>query len=98
MIDNAGKLISPNNICNVLNNDKSPITRKTVSKYISYFENSFMFYKAKRYDIQGKKYLTNNDKYYLCDMGLNMRLMGLKYGLRFGDRKYCLFRASKKRV
>lgn len=78
MIDNAGKLLSPNNICTVLNNDKSQITRKTVSKYISYFENSFMFYKAKRYDVQGKKYLTNSDKYYLCDMGFKYAINGTK--------------------
>ena len=69
MIDNVGNLLSPNNICASLNKDESTITRKTVSKYISYFENSFMFYKAKRYDVKGKKYLINNDKYYLDDIG-----------------------------
>lgn len=61
MMDNIGNILSPNNICNCLNNDKVNITRKTISKYLNYFENSFMFYKAKRYDIVGKKYLSNID-------------------------------------
>lgn len=54
MMDNIGNILSPNNICNCLNNDKVNITRKTISKYLNYFENSFMFYKAKRYDIVEK--------------------------------------------
>lgn len=78
MIDNVGNLLSPNNICASLNKDESTITRKTVSKYISYFENSFMFYKAKRYDVKGKKYLINNDKYYLADIGFKYSINGTK--------------------
>ena len=48
MMDNIGNLLSPNNICKTLNNDQREITRKTVSKYIGYLENAFLFYEAKR--------------------------------------------------
>ena len=78
MIDNVGRLLSPNNICKALNNDKSLITRKTISKYISYFENSFMFYKVKRYDFNGKKCLISNDKYYLADIGFKYAINSTK--------------------
>ena len=54
MMDNIGNLLSPNNISKTLNNDRSEITRKTVSKYIGYLENAFLFYEAKRYDLKGK--------------------------------------------
>ena len=54
MMDNIGNLLSPNNICKTLNNDQREITRKTVSKYIGYLENAFLFYEAKRYDLKGK--------------------------------------------
>ena len=67
MMDNIGNLLSPNNICKTLNNDQREITRKTVSKYIGYLENAFLFYEAKRYDLKGKKYLENNSKFYLCE-------------------------------
>lgn len=83
MMDNIGNILSPNNICNCLNNDKVNITRKTISKYLNYFENSFMFYKAKRYDIVGKKYLSNIDKYYLSDVVFRYAINGtrnLDYG------------------
>lgn len=78
MMDNIGNLLSPNNVCNCLNNNKSSITRKTVSKYIEYFCNAFLFYEAKRYDLKGKKYLENNSKYYLSDTSFRFAINGNK--------------------
>ncbi len=78
MLDNVGKLLSPNNISVALNKDGSSITRKTVSNYLSYFENSFMFYRGKRYDLKGKRYLSSGDKYYLCDIGFKYAINGTK--------------------
>lgn len=78
MLDNVGKLLSPNNISSALNKDGSSITRKTVSNYLSYFENSFMFYRDKRYDLKGKRYLSSSDKYYLCDIGFKYAINGTK--------------------
>ncbi len=78
MMDNIGNLLSPNNISKALNNDKSEITRKTVSKYIGYLENAFLFYEAKRYDLKGKKYLENNSKYYLCDSSFRYAVNGTR--------------------
>ena len=56
MMDNIGNLLSPNNISETLKNDESEITRKTVSKYIDYLENAFLFYEAKRYDLKEREY------------------------------------------
>lgn len=78
MMDNIGNLLSPNNISKSLNNNKSIITRKTVSKYIDYLENAFLFYEAKRYDVRGKKYLENNSKYYLCDSSFRYAVNGTR--------------------
>ena len=83
MMDNIGNLLSPNNICVALNRGKSEITRKTVVKYISYLENAFMFYEAKRYDLKGKKYLETNKKYYICDASFRYAINGTK-NLDFG--------------
>lgn len=78
MMNNIGNLLSPNNICKTLKNDQSEITRKTVSKYIGYLENAFLLYEAKRYDLKGKKHLTNNSKYYLCDSSFRYAVNGTR--------------------
>ncbi|MCC8059282.1 MAG: ATP-binding protein [Clostridiales bacterium] len=78
MMDNIGNLLSPNNVSKALKNDQSEITRKTVSKYIGYLENAFLFYEAKRYDLKGKKYLENNSKYYLCDSSFRYAVNGTR--------------------
>lgn len=78
MMDNIGNLLSPNNVCNCLNNSKSSVTRKTVSRYIEYLCNAFLFYEAKRYDLKGKKYLENNCKYYLSDTSFRFAINGTK--------------------
>lgn len=43
-----------------------------------YLCNAFMFYKIKRYDIKGKKYLETNDKYYLVDLSLRYCILGTR--------------------
>jgi len=65
-------------ITKILNKDESEINRKTVNKYISYLENAFLFYEAKRYDLKGKKYLSNNNKYYLCDSSFRYAINGTR--------------------
>lgn len=78
MMDNIGNLLSANNISTTLHRNDSDITRKTVAKYITYLENAFLFYEAKRYDLKGKKYLARNSKYYLCDAAFRYAVNGTR--------------------
>ena len=59
MMDNSGNLNSHNNIANVLDANKGPTNHVIVGRDISYLRDAFVFYEAKRYDIKGKKYITN---------------------------------------
>lgn len=91
MMDNIGNIISPNNVCNVLNKNGSKITRKTVSKYIDYLEKAFLMYEVKRYDLRGKKYLRNNNKYYLSDIAFRYAINGsrnMDYGRAYENIVY----------
>ncbi|MCQ2788926.1 MAG: ATP-binding protein [bacterium] len=76
LMDNISNLTSINNIAKILNANKINITDKTISNYIEYLCNAFAFYKIKRFDIKGKKYLNTQDKYYLSDHSFRYAILG----------------------
>ncbi len=78
LMDNISNLTSIRNIADSLTNNKYKINHKTVSSYINYLCNAFLFYKIRRYDIQGKKYLSSQDKYYLVDHSFKYAKLGTK--------------------
>ena len=76
LIDTIGSNVSATNIANTLKANKKPIDNKTVSKYIDSLVESYLFYRAKRYDIKGKQHLATQEKYYLVDLGFRNALLG----------------------
>ena len=51
------------------------VSANTISKYLNYLTESFLFDVARRYDVKGKKYFEYPSKYYCADPGLrNARL------------------------
>ena len=78
LMDNVGNLSSARSIADTLNSNRDKLNHKTVGKYINYLCNAFAFYKVRRYDIRGKKYLASNDKYYLCDHAFRYARLGTK--------------------
>jgi hypothetical protein len=78
LMDNISNLTSINNITKQLNMNNVSITDKTINNYIDYLCNAFAFYKFKRYDIKGKKYLSTQDKYYLSDHSFRYSVLGTK--------------------
>ncbi len=78
LMDNVSNLISSKNITTVLNTNNISITDKTVNNYIEYLCNAFAFYKIKRFDIKGKKYLSTQNKYYLADTSFRYAILGTK--------------------
>ena len=78
LMDNISNLTSTRKIADTLSNKNEKINHKTISKYIDYLCNAFVFYKFRRYDIKGKKYLASQDKYYLSDHSLKYARLGTK--------------------
>lgn len=78
LIDNISRLTSYRSLTDSLNANKVDTNDKTVGTYIKYLCEAFAFYRIRRYDIQGKKYLATQDKYYLSDHAVKYAIQGTK--------------------
>lgn len=72
----VGSLTNSNKIANTFKSRKQVnISPQNVGKYLDYFLDTFLIYKAERYDVKGRKYIGSPLKYYFSDIGLrNARL------------------------
>lgn len=72
----VGSLTNPTKLANTFQSVKQmAVSANTLGKYLDYFIDAFIMYKAFRYDIKGKKYIETPLKYYFTDVGLrNARL------------------------
>ena len=78
LMDNISNLTTYRTIANTLNSNKIEANDKTVGLYVKYLCEAFAFYKIRRFDIQGKKYLASQDKYYLSDHSFKYAKLGTK--------------------
>ena len=72
----VGSLTNPNKLVNALRSQAHvDTTNRTLAKYLGYLEDAFLFTKAQRWDVRGRKFLDFPCKYYAEDLGLrNARL------------------------
>ena len=71
LCSSIGSLTNPHRISNVLKSVQNmKIDSETISNYITYLEEAFLFEGSKRYNIKGNKYYDSIKKYYAVDVGL----------------------------
>ncbi len=78
MFDSIGSPISTKKISDTLTSKGISTSNHTVENYISAFLDSFLIYKAERFDVKRKNILSRDYKYYVVDQGLRSYLLGKK--------------------
>ena len=78
IFDSIGSSISTKKISDTLTSKGLSTSNHTVENYINAFLESFLIYKAERFDVKGKNLLARDYKYYAVDTGLRSYLLGKK--------------------
>ena len=76
MMDNVGNTLSTKKIADTMTSSGRKIDVKTVEKYLSALQESFILYRAGRYNVKGKQLLKTMEKYYLVDVALRRVMLG----------------------
>ena len=82
--DNIGNPISTKKISDTLTSKGTSTSNHTVENYLTSFLESFLIYKAERFDVKGKNLLARDYKYYAVDTGLRSYLLGKKANTDMG--------------
>jgi len=84
LYDNIGNLCSIKKISDTLTSNGRTISNHTIENYVNALVDSFMLYKANRYDVKGKELLKTQEKYYVVDTGIRYHILGQKAGQDIG--------------
>lgn len=76
IIANIGKTFSATSISKYFKSESRIVAPETILNYIKACEDAYLFYRVKRQDLNGKKILTVNEKYYMADHGLREAIYG----------------------
>ena len=75
-LDNVGHSFSARSISNYLKQENRKVSAETILNYIKACCDAYLFMKLRREDLQGKKILSVNEKYYSVDHGLREAILG----------------------
>ncbi len=73
---NIGNIFSANVIAKYLKSEGRRMAAETIINYVKACTDAFLFYQVKRQDVQGKKLLAINEKYYVADHGIREAVFG----------------------
>ncbi len=76
VFSNAGNTFSATSISKYFKSENRVVATETVLNYINYCVDAFLVYRVRRQDLQGKKLLTVNEKYYVADHGIREAVYG----------------------
>ena len=79
LCSSIGSLTNASNISHTLASIRGiKVDSETIGLYIEYLNDCFLFSRADRYDVKGRKYFSYPSKYYCTDIGLRNVRLGLR--------------------
>ena len=75
VFDSIGSELSTRRIADTLSSDGRKSDSRTIERYLDALLESFLIYRAGRYDVKGKQLLKTREKYYVVDPGLRRHLL-----------------------
>ena len=84
LYDNIGNRTSLKGISNNLEGIDKNSSYNTISNYVEALIDSYLIFRASRYDIKGKEFLKTQEKYYAVDIGLRYYMLGQESGKDMG--------------
>ncbi|NLI41378.1 MAG: ATP-binding protein [Caldisericales bacterium] len=76
LMDNIGNIFSAKSIVDFLKNQGRKHSIETIYSYLQALQDALIFYKVRRYDLRGKRWLETQEKYYMNDLGLQYGMLG----------------------
>ncbi len=73
---NIGHIFSATSLSKYFKNENRKISHDTILNYLKFCTDAFLIYKINRYDLEGKKIVSVNEKYYCADHGLREAVFG----------------------
>lgn len=94
----VGSLTNASKISRTIRSTRNlEVDSETVSTYLNYLCESFLFSEAKRYDVKGKRYYEYPSKYYCTDIGLRNVRLGLRQMEETHIMENCIYNELKVR-
>lgn len=76
LYDNIGNRTSIKSISDNIEGVEKNSSYNTIANYINALIDSYLIFKANRYDIKGREFLKTQEKYYAVDIGLRYYMLG----------------------
>ena len=73
---NIGHIFSATSLSKYFKIENRKISHDTILNYLKFCADAFLIYKINRYDLEGKKIVSVNEKYYCADHGLREAVFG----------------------
>lgn len=75
LANSVGSPVSVKKIADYITSSGRKVSQNTVDDYIEALVQAYIFYRAARYDVEGKQLLKQNGKLYIVDLGLRRYLL-----------------------